>query len=479
MIMDWMDKTLVEVRDALAAGAVSAGDLVRGYLGRIEKRNPRINAYHEVWTQRALAQAAAVDQGAFRGRPLAGVPLAIKDNLCTQVGATTCGSRMLEHFHAPYTATAVQKLEEAGAIILGKTNLDEFAMGSSNENCAWGPVKNPCDETRVPGGSSGGSAAAVAAGMCAGALGSDTGGSIRLPAAWCGVVGLKPSYGRVSRYGLVAFASSLDQIGVFGRCVDDAALLLGVIAGPDPLDSTCAPRPVPDYRAAAHESPQGLKIGVAREYLSPANDPAVQRMMETALARFRAAGVAVVEVSLPHTPYGISTYYIVCTAEASSNLARYDGVRYGYRSAAAQDLIQVYSRTRQEAFGPEVKRRIMLGTYVLSSGYYDAYYLKALRVRRLIKEDFDRAFGQCDAIVCPTSTGPAFKLGDQSDDPLKMYLNDVYTVNCNLAGIPGISLPGATVEVEGCQLPLGLQLLGPVFEEAKLLRLARVYEGGQ
>ncbi len=473
--MNLTQTTLTQLRDALLQRQVSALELTRAYLQRIEKLDPQLNAYHETFTQRALQRAQLVDDGKITG-PLAGVPVAIKDVLCTDYGSTTCSSKMLGNFHAPYTATSVQKLEAAGAIVLGKTNMDEFAMGSSGENCAWGPCRNPWDTTRTPGGSSSGSAVSVAADLCAGSLGSDTGGSVRLPAAYCGVVGLKPSYGRISRYGLVAYASSLDQVGCFGHSVSDVALLLHAIAGHDDLDSTSAPVPVPDYAKALTQKVEGLRIGVAKQYMSDANHPAVRSMMDEALQIYRQAGAQIIEVDLPHTQYGIPTYYIVATAEASSNLARYDGVRYGHRSASASDLLEVYTASRAEGFGDEVKRRIMLGTYVLSSGYYDAYYLRALKVRRLIKQDFDQAFARVDVLLCPTSTGPAFELGAKTDDPLTMYLNDVYTVNCNLAGIPGISLPGGLVEEAGKKLPIGLQLFGPMFGEAKLLQIAQIYE---
>ncbi|MEE9211493.1 MAG: Asp-tRNA(Asn)/Glu-tRNA(Gln) amidotransferase subunit GatA [Phycisphaeraceae bacterium] len=480
--MNLTESTLVELRDAIAAKKLSATEATRSYLDRIEKHNRSLNAYHELYADRALERAAQVDAGTVTG-PLAGVPIAIKDNLCTQFGHTTCSSKMLENFQAPYTATAVRKLEEAGAVILGKTILDEFAMGSSTENSSFGPARNPWDTGRVPGGSSGGSAVAMAADLCAGALGSDTGGSIRQPAALCGVVGLKPTYGRVSRWGLVAFASSLDQIGPFGRTVADAALLLQVIAGHDPLDSTSADVPVPDYLGELDRPIDGLRLGIARQYLTDSNDPAMAKAIDDAIGIYKDAGATIVDVDLPHTEYGIPTYYIVATAECSSNLARYDGVHYGHRTSQADDLIDLYSRSRAEGFGDEVKRRIMLGTYALSSGYYDAYYLRALRVRRLIKQDFDAAFdkatGGCDAIVCPTTTGPAFKFGQMTDDPLQMYLNDVYTVNANLAGIPGISLPAGFAQVSNGvtnRLPLGIQLFAPVFDEARLLRIARVFE---
>jgi aspartyl-tRNA(Asn)/glutamyl-tRNA(Gln) amidotransferase subunit A len=466
---------LIELRAAIAWKKQSAVETVRAYLAAIAARDGEVHAYLEIFGERALDRAAAVDAGTITG-PLAGVPLAVKDNICTDFGHTTCSSKMLANFKSPYSATAITRLEAAGAIILGKTNLDEYAMGSSTENSAMGPTRNPHDASRVPGGSSGGSAAAVAAKMCAGALGSDTGGSIRQPAAYCGVVGVKPTYGRVSRHGLVAYGSSLDQIGPITHTVADAALLLQIIAGHDPLDSTCAMLPVPDYATSVHEPVKGLRIGLAKQYLSDANDPAMNAAIGRAIEVYRDGGATIVEVDLPHTEYGIPTYYIVAVAEASSNLARYDGIHYGHRAADADDLADLYARSRAEGFGDEVKRRIMLGNYVLSSGYYDAYYSKALKVRRLIKNDFDRAFESCDAILCPPTTGPAFKFGDSGDDPLQMYLADIYTVTANLAGIPGIVLPGGVVEVDGKRLPLGVQLLGPVYQEEKLLRIARMFE---
>lgn len=480
--MDWTRTTLVELRDAIAMKVHSATEVTRAYLDRIEQQNSVLNSYYQVFAQRALERAGRVDSGEITG-PLAGVPLAIKDNLCTTYGRTTCSSKILEKFKAPYMATVVQRLESAGAIILGKTILDEFAMGSSTENSAFGVTRNPWDISRVPGGSSGGSTAAVAAGLCAGALGSDTGGSIRQPAALCGVVGLKPTYGRVSRWGLVAFASSLDQIGPIAYTVADTALLLQIIAGPDPLDSTCANVPVPDYEAELDQPIDGLRIGIARQYLSDKNDPATTKAIENAIRIYKHAGADIVEVDLPHTEYGIPAYYLVATAECSSNLARYDGVRYGHRSTEADNLIDLYSRSRAEGFGDEVKRRVMLGTYALSSGYYDAHYLRALKVRRLIKADFDAAFDQssggCDAILSPTTMGPAFKIGEKSDNPLEMYLNDVYTVNANLAGIAGISLPAGFAQVgHGVtkRLPVAIQLYCPAFEETRLLQIARIFE---
>ena len=473
--------TLIDLRDALARREVSCVEATRAFLDRIDRLNPTLNALHEVYHQRAMDRAATIDRGdgpEAKG-PLAGVPIVIKDVLCTDYGTTTCGSRMLEDFHSPYTATAVGRLEAAGAVVLGKSNMDEFAMGSSSETCAWGPVLNPWDTARVPGGSSGGAASAMAADLGAASIGSDTGGSVRQPGALCGVVGLKPTYGRISRWGLIAFASSLDQIGPLTRTVGDAALLLHVMAGRDPLDATSADAPPGEDLLEVDAPPDTrgpLRIGLAKQYLSDANHPAAQRAVDEAVAIYEEAGAEIIEVDLPHTKYGIPTYYIVATAEASSNLARYDGVHYGHRSEHADDLIDLYARSRAEGFGDEVKRRIMLGTYALSSGYYDAYYRRALKVRRLIKRDFDEAFTECDAILCPTTTGPAFRLGEKSDDLLAMYLNDVYTVNCNLAGIAGISLPGGFAQENGKRLPVGVQLLGPAFGEATLLRIARMYE---
>lgn len=473
--MNPTDTTLVQLRDAIADKRISSAEATKAYLDRIQSHNDRLHVYHEVYAERAMQQAEAVDAGDVTG-PLAGVPIAIKDLLCTDYGHTTCSSKMLENFQAPYTATAVQKLEDAGAVILGKTNMDEFAMGSSTENSAFVTTRNPWDTDRVPGGSSGGSAAAMAADLCAASIGTDTGGSIRQPAALCGVVGTKPTYGRISRHGLIAFASSLDQVGPFTRTVADTALLLKVMMGHDPRDSTSANVDVPEDIDRVDETPKGMRIGIAKEYLSDSNDPAVAAATEQAIQVYKDAGAEVVEVSLPHTEYGIPVYYIVATAEASSNLARYDGVHYGHRTDKATDLIDLYCRSRAEGFGDEVKRRIMLGTYALSSGYYDAYYNRALKVRRLIKNDFDTAFEKCDAILCPTTTAPAFKIGELSDDPLAMYLNDVYTVNCNLAGIAGISLQGGTAQVDGKPLPVGVQLLGAAFDESRLLKIARVFE---
>jgi len=470
------DLSATQLRDAIARGEVSSVQATTTVLSAIDKLNPQLHAYNSIFPQRALEKAAAIDALRAAGQPigaLGGVPIALKDNMCTTFGRTTCSSKMLENFQSPYDATVVQKLEAAGAVILGKTNLDEFAMGSSTENSAFGPTHNPWDTQRVPGGSSGGSAAATAARLCYAALGSDTGGSIRQPAALCGLVGLKPTYGLVSRYGLVAFASSLDQIGPFTRTVEDCALLLNVIAGHDALDSTSWPAAVPDYTRDLDQPLQGLRVGLAREYMGGGTEAEVMASIQAAINFYRDQGATLVDVSLPHTQYGIAAYYIIAPAEASSNLARYDGVHYGHRTAQPQDLIDLYAASRAEGFGPEVKRRIMLGTYALSSGYYDAYYLRALKVRQLIKNDFDQAFQQCDVIACPTSPSVAFKIGEKADDPLAMYLSDVFTVTCNIAGIAGLSLPcGFSTN----HLPIGMQLLGPTFSEAKLLRIARQYE---
>jgi len=468
--------TLLAARDAIRSRAVSCVGLVRHCLDRIQRHDGVIHAFNSVYADRALQHAAEVDAGKRTGE-LAGVPIALKDNICTTFGTTTCSSKMLAGFRSPYDATVVQKLDAAGAIILGKTNLDEFAMGSSTENSAFGPTRNPWDTDRVPGGSSGGSAAALAAGMCCGAIGSDTGGSIRQPAALCGLVGVKPTYGRVSRYGLVAFASSLDQIGPLGRTVADAALLLRVIAGHDPRDSTSVPRDVPDYLAELDRPIEGLRLGVIRHTnVESGMDPAVQQAFAQAIARYRELGADIVEVDLPHMDYGIAAYYVIAPCEASSNLARYDGVHFGHRTReSVRDIVELFSRSRAEGFGDEVKRRIMIGTYALSSGYYDAYYVKALKIRRLIKQDFDRAFEKCDAILSPTSPTPAFRIGEKTADPLQMYLVDVFTVTCNIAGIAGISVPCGFTGGDK-PLPIGLQLLGPTFSEDRLLRIARMYE---
>jgi aspartyl-tRNA(Asn)/glutamyl-tRNA(Gln) amidotransferase subunit A len=472
--------TVRDIREAVQQGTRSAVDVCREALDAIERHGDRLNAFNTVTREAALARASAIDANANRrSLPLAGVPVAIKDNLCTRGVRTTASSRILEEFVPPYDATAVERLEAAGAVIVGKTNCDEFAMGSSNENSAFGPARNPWDPERIPGGSSGGSAVAVVAGMAALALGSDTGGSIRQPAALCGLVGLKPTYGRVSRYGLLAFASSLDQIGPFTRTVEDAALALNVIAGLDPRDATSAPQPVPDFAGALTGDARGLRIGVPRALVAEGVDEEVGRAFEAALQVYAGAGATLVDITLPCASAAIPVYYLVATAEASSNLARYDGVRYGFRAPAeggrgAQDELRtMYGRTREIGFGPEVKRRIMLGTYVLSAGYYDAYYLKAQQVRTLIRRDYEQAFERVDVVAVPTSPTPAFRIGERASDPLQMYLADVFTVSANLAGLPAISVPcGFTTAT----LPIGLQLTGRMFDEATLLRAAHAYE---
>jgi aspartyl-tRNA(Asn)/glutamyl-tRNA(Gln) amidotransferase subunit A len=437
-----------------------------------ERLNETLNAFLEIDREGALRQASELEKRAAAGL-LWGVPIAIKDNICVRGLQASCGSKILRDYHPPYNATVIERLLKAGAVVIGKTNCDEFAMGSSNENSAFGPVRNPWDTTRVSGGSSGGSAAAVAAGIVPIALGSDTGGSVRQPASLCGVIGLKPTYGRNSRYGLVAFASSLDQVGVFAREVEDVARVLGVIAGRDPHDSTTADVPVPDYAASLTGELRGLRLGFPRTLFGKGLDDEVKKSVESVVDVYRDLGVEIVDIELPHAGYAIAVYYIIATAEASSNLARFDGVRYGFRAEETPELRQMYSRTREEGFGPEVKRRIMLGTYVLSAGYYDAYYRKAQQVRTLIKNDFLNAFQRCDAFITPTSPTPAFAIGEKVDDPLAMYLNDIYTVTANLAGVPGISLPCG---LSSNRLPIGFQLVGPYWSEPMLFRLAHGYE---
>ncbi len=463
---------------ALREGRVSARTLVDAYLARIAALDGTLGAYLTVAATEARAQAEAVDDRLRRGelpRPLEGVPLAIKDVLCTRGIRTTCGSRILADFVPPYDATAVVRLAGDGAILLGKTNCDEFAMGSSTENSGFRVTRNPWGLDRVPGGSSGGSAAAVAADLAAGGLGTDTGGSVRQPAALCGVVGLKPTYGRVSRYGLIAFASSLDQIGPLAKDVRDAALLLETIAGPDPMDSTAVGEPVPDYQAAVGRGVEGLTLGIPDEYFVAGLDPEVEHAVRDAIRSLERAGARTRRVSLPHTGAGVATYYIVAPAEASSNLARYDGVKYGLR-VAGRDLTSMSARTRAEGFGPEVRRRIMLGAYVLSAGYYDAYYAQAQRVRTLIRRDFERAFAEVDAIVSPTAPTPAFKIGEKTDDPIAMYLNDVFTIPAPLAGVPAISVP-CGFSLTG--LPIGLQVIGKPFDEVTLFRVAGAHEAAR
>ena len=467
--------TIAGIRRALESRQISARELTNEYYARIERENPRLNAFLALSTERAFAQADAIDAKIIRGEPLpplAGVPTALKDVLNTRGTETTAGSRILKGYVPPYDATAIERLDRAGAIFLGKTNCDEFAMGSSNENSAFGPVHNPAALDRVPGGSSGGSAAAVAAGLAVVSLGTDTGGSIRQPGALCGVPAMMPTYGRVSRYGLIAFASSLDRIGPFARTVEDVARVMEVISGRDPLDATSADHPVPSYTAGINGSVKGLRLGIPAEYYAEGLDSAVRQKVEAGTARLKELGCVPTPIAMPHTPYAIPVYYLVATAEASSNLARFDGVRYGLR-VPGTTLGEMYRKTRGAGFGAEVKRRIMLGTYALSAGYYDAYYLKAQKVRTLIKSDFDRAFQQVDLILTPTSPVPAFKLGERTDDPLAMYLADIYTVTGSLAGVTAISLPCGKV---GGSLPVGLQVIGPHFEEGRVLRLARAFE---
>ena len=458
----------------LASGQVSPVEVTEELLSRIAARDGELNAYITVDAEGARAQARAAEARLRRGEgtPLTGIPLALKDVLVTQNLRTTCASRILENFLPPYDATVCARLRREGAIFLGKVNMDEFAMGSSTENSAFGPTHNPWQRDYIPGGSSGGSAAAVAADLCIGSLGSDTGGSIRQPASHCGVVGLKPTYGRVSRYGLVAYASSLDQIGPVTKEVRDAALLLKAIAGHDPQDSTSVPAPVPDYLEALGQDLRGLKVGVPREYFGPGLDPEVEAAVKEALQTLADLGAELLEVSLPHTEYAVAAYYVVAVAEASSNLARYDGVKYGYR-AEGGNLLEMYANTRTQGFGPEVRRRIMLGTYALSAGYYEAYYQKASQVRTLIHRDFAGVFEKCAVLATPVAPTPAFRLGEKVADPLTMYLSDIFTISANLTGIPGISLPCG---FSALGLPIGLQLLGPPFGEATLFRVAHAFE---
>ncbi len=474
--MELYQLTIHELQGLLQRREVTAKQVLMAFLKRVAQVEGKVQAYMVVAGREALIQANRVDRLRQKGEqlgPLAGIPLAIKDVICTKDIPTTCSSKILQNFIPPYDATAMRRLYQAGAVLLGKTNMDEFAMGSSTENSAYKPTRNPWDLGRVPGGSSGGSAAAVAADLCAGALGSDTGGSVRQPAAFCGVVGLKPTYGRVSRYGLIAFASSLDQIGPMTKDVRDAAILLNAIAGHDPCDSTSADLPVPDYTGLLGREIAGLRIGIPDEYFIEGMDPETEDACREAIDVLESLGAKVERLSLPHTEYAVAAYYLVATAEASSNLARYDGVKYGYRATGAKDLLEMYMKTRREGFGAEVKRRIMLGTYALSAGYYDAYYLKALKVRTLIRKDFEEAFKRCDVILTPTSPTAAFQFGEKTVDPLTMYLSDIFTISCNLAGIPGISIPCGFTK---SGLPIGLQMLGKPFDEATLLQVAYAYE---
>jgi aspartyl-tRNA(Asn)/glutamyl-tRNA(Gln) amidotransferase subunit A len=474
MTGDLFRLTIAAARDLLHRRELSAEELTRACLDRIAEVDRRVNAFITLCPREALAQAAAADKLLRRGDApaLCGIPLAIKDIFLTRGLRTTCASKILDNFVPPYDATVIARLRGVGAIFLGKTNLDEFAMGSSTENSAFGPTCNPYDPTRVAGGSSGGSAAAVAAHECLAALGTDTGGSIREPASFCGVVGIKPTYSRVSRFGVIAFASSLDQVGPFTKTARDAAILLKTLAGVDPYDSTCAARPVPDYESALTRELNGLRIGVPREYFIEGMAREVDIAVRAALKQYEALGAKMIDVTLPHTEYAIATYYILATAEASANLARYDGIRYGLR-VPAENNIELYNRTRARGFGAEVKRRIMLGTFALSSGYYDAYYLKAQKVRTLIREDFARAFECCDLIATPVAPTTAFKLGEKVADPLQMYLSDIFTISVNLAGLPGLSVPCG---YDSGGMPIGLQLISPPFGEETLLRAADAYE---
>ena len=474
--MSLIERTATELLALQAKGEATAEAITDAFLTAIRSRDPRVKAFQHVDEGTARQQAKAVDARRKKGEKLgalAGIPVAVKDVLCTRGVPTTCSSKILKNFVPPYDAHVVERLKAADAVLIGKTNMDEFAMGSSTENSAFMVTRNPWDLERIPGGSSGGSAAAVAACEAPVSLGTDTGGSIRQPASLCGIVGMKPTYGRVSRYGMVAFASSLDQIGPFAHDVTDAALMLEVLAGHDDRDSTSVDRPVPAYTKTLNDPVKPLTIGVAKEYFGGGLDAEVEAAIRSALREYEKLGATVKEVSLPHSRYAVATYYIVATAEASSNLARYDGMHYGHRAAGKHDLIATYSKTRAEGFGQEVQRRIMLGTYALSSGYKDAYYVKALKVRRLIKNDFDQAFAACDVIMGPTAPTAAFKVGEKTADPLAMYLSDIYTISCNLAGIAGVSIPCGFTKAG---LPIGLQIQAPPFEEEKMLRVARMYE---
>ena len=470
--MELASLSVSDLQAQFRSGAVSPVDAVQALEARIAQADPKIQGYLSRDLDAALAMARTADVSL----PLGGVPVAIKDVINVKGEQCTCGSQILKGYRAPYDATVIRKLRAAGAIPFGRANMDEFAMGSSTENSSFHPTRNPWDLSRIPGGSSGGSAAVVAADEAFAALGSDTGGSIRQPAALCGVVGLKPSYGRVSRFGLTAFASSLDQIGPFTKTVRDSALLLNAISGKDPQDSTSLDEPVPDYMSMLGQDLKGVKIGMPREYFISGIDQQVDSAVRAAIKHYESLGAEIVEVSLPHTEHAVGVYYIIATAEASANLARFDGVRYGHRAENVTGLLDHYGRTREEGFGPEVKRRIILGTYVLSSGYYDAYYLRAQKVRTLIRNDFTAAHEKVDAIICPTSPEPAFKIGDRSNDPLKMYLADIFTIAANLAGICGLSIPCGFAEIDGKKLPVGLQLLGKPFDEANLLKIAHAYE---
>jgi aspartyl-tRNA(Asn)/glutamyl-tRNA(Gln) amidotransferase subunit A len=468
------DKTIAQLAAGLKAREYSSEELTRAYLDRIARLDPQLNSFITVTPELALEQARAADRLLTEGKggPLTGVPLAQKDIFCTDGVRTSCGSKMLDNFTAPYDATVVTRFKAAGTVMLGKTNMDEFAMGSSNETSYYGPVKNPWDLAAVPGGSSGGSAAAVAARLAPGATGTDTGGSIRQPAALCGITGIKPTYGRVSRYGMIAFASSLDQGGPMATTAEDCALMLGAMAGFDPRDSTSVDRPVPDYTAGLNADLKGLRIGLPKEFFGEGLDPEVAKVIDAAVAEYRKLGADVVEISLPNSALAVPTYYVVAPAECSSNLSRFDGVRFGHRCENPKNLEDLYKRSRGEGFGAEVKRRIMVGTYALSAGYYDAYYLKAQKLRHLIADDFKRAFEQVDVIMGPTSPTVAFNIGEKTDDPVTMYLSDIYTIAVNLAGLPGMSVPAGFVG----NRPVGLQIIGNLFDEARLLNVAHKYQ---
>ncbi len=467
-------RTVAELSRSLARGEFSSTELTRDYLSRIKQFNGVYNAYITITEELALAQAAAADQRRARGEhgPLTGIPISHKDIFCMQDVRTTCASKMLSNFISPYNATVVERLNAAGTVTLGKTNMDEFAMGSSNETSFFGAVRNPWDPERVPGGSSGGSAAAVAADLCAIATGTDTGGSIRQPAAFCGITGFKPSYGRISRWGMIAFASSLDQAGPISKSAEDAALMMNAIAGPDSKDSTCVEVAAPDYMATLNDTLQGLRIGVPRQHLAEGLGAEVESALQAALKVFESLGATIKEVDLPNSHLSVSAYYVIAPAEASANLSRFDGVRYGYRCADPVNLEDMYKRSRSEGFGSEVKRRIMIGTYALSAGFYDAYYIKAQQIRRLIKQDFDNAFKEVDVIIGPTTPHTAFKLGEKNSDPVTMYLEDIYTIAVNLAGLPGMSIPAGSHK----GLPIGIQLVGKDFDEARLLNVAHQYQ---
>lgn len=467
-------KTLAQISADLAKKEYSSVEVTQFFLDRIAKHNPQLNAFITVTAEQALVQAKAADARRAQGdnSPLLGVPMANKDIFCTKDVRTTCGSKMLDNFVAPYTATVIEQLQTAGCVSLGKLNMDEFAMGSSNETSFYGPVKNPWNLDYVPGGSSGGSSAAVSGRLVPIATGTDTGGSIRQPAALCGITGLKPTYGRVSRYGMIAFASSLDQAGIMSVDAQDCAMLLNAMAGHDPKDSTSVDHPVPDYTATLNNPIKGLRVGLPKEYFEHALDPAMEKVVEDAVNKLRELGATFVDISLPNTSMAVPIYYVVASAECSANLARYDGVRYGYRCDNPADLMDLYQRSRSEGFGEEVKRRILIGTYVLSAGYYDAYYLKAQRVRRLVSDDFQHAFANVDVILAPTTPTPAFKLGEKTTDPVSMYLNDIFTIPANLAGLPAMSFPAGFIN----QLPVGVQLIAPHFAEAKLLNVAHQFQ---